>query len=598
MPLLRQALSLFLSASLLVPSAPVPSGRERHVDLSPSRWPAGDYAKYTKEQATERMSAGYAAGGNGAVSVSYNAFAARASLEALKQGGNAIDAALTTALTQVALTAGAPTSYFGIMSLVYFEKKSGKVYTMNAEWNTVVGEKDPLSIPGSVNFDNDDSLKGVHPNGRTALVGGFMKGVEAAHKRFGRLPFAALFTPAIEVAEKGMPVTPMLAEQFAYRASDLARLPETRETFLKPDGSLYRSGEIFRQPRLAATLRAVATQGADYMYGGPWGKRLVSAVQADGGKMTLEDLRRYQVIWADPLVAPIGNGYSVSTSPWPNNGGVALIEAQNLANVSGLSTGPHWTKSSVALRMAVDISDQFAANYLSDTVLAQVYPGLDFSPKTRVTQEHAEKLWARMQKGAVLGRYKRTSPMHSDDVVAVDSEGNIAAITHSINSVFWGKTAITVGGVTIGDPASFQQAQIARIQAGARLAAPTETGILFKNGNAVLGFASMGEGLHQRTFQCLLDYTHFGMPVDKAINTADFYLPLVDRKTGELTITVPAGAFDHKLLDATGYAWRELPLARARLGGVGDWVAIARDPATGKLSAASPNRNNSAALAF
>jgi gamma-glutamyltranspeptidase/glutathione hydrolase len=544
------------------------------------------------------MSAGYAAGGNGAVSVSYNAFAARASLEALKQGGNAIDAALTTALTQVALTAGAPTSYFGIMSLVYFEKKSGKVYTMNAEWNTVVGEKDPLSIPGSVNFDNDDSLKGVHPNGRTALVGGFMKGVEAAHKRFGRLPFAALFTPAIEVAEKGMPVTPMLAEQFAYRASDLARLPETRETFLKPDGSLYRSGEIFRQPRLAATLRAVATQGADYMYGGPWGKRLVSAVQADGGKMTLEDLRRYQVIWADPLVAPIGNGYSVSTSPWPNNGGVALIEAQNLANVSGLSTGPHWTKSSVALRMAVDISDQFAANYLSDTVLAQVYPGLDFSPKTRVTQEHAEKLWARMQKGAVLGRYKRTSPMHSDDVVAVDSEGNIAAITHSINSVFWGKTAITVGGVTIGDPASFQQAQIARIQAGARLAAPTETGILFKNGNAVLGFASMGEGLHQRTFQCLLDYTHFGMPVDKAINTADFYLPLVDRKTGELTITVPAGAFDHKLLDATGYAWRELPLARARLGGVGDWVAIARDPATGKLSAASPNRNNSAALAF
>ena len=598
MPLLRQALSLFLSASLLVSSAPVQSGRERHVDLSPSRWPAGDFARYTKEQATERMSAGYAAGGNGAVTVSYNSFAARAGLEALKQGGNAMDAALTTALTQVALTAGAPISYFGIMSLVYFEKKSGKVYTMNAEWNTVVGEKDPLSIPGSVSFDNEDSLRGVHPSGRTALVGGFMKGVEAAHKRFGRLPFAALFTPAIEVAEKGMPVTPMLAEQFAYRASDLARLPETRETFLKPDGSLYRSGEIFRQPRLAATLRAVATQGADYMYGGPWGQRLVSVVQADGGKMTLEDLRRYQVIWADPLVAPIGNGYSVSTSPWPNNGGIALIEAQNLANVSGLSTGPHWTKSSSALSMAVEISEQFAANYLSDTVLAQIYPGLDFSPKTRVTQEHAEKLWARMQKGAVLGRYKRTSPTHSDDVVAIDSEGDIAAITHSINSVFWGKAAITVGGVTIGDPASFQQAQIARIQAGARLAAPTETGILFKNGNAVLGFASMGAGLHQRTFQCLLDYTHFGMPVDKAINTADFYLPSVDRKTGELTITVPVGAFDHKLLDATGYTWRELPLARARLGGVGDWVAIARDPVTGKLSAASPNRNNSDALAF
>ena len=152
----------------------------------------------------------------------------------------------------------------------------------------------------------------------------------------------------------------MLAEQFAYRASDLARLPETRETFLKPDGSPYRLGETFRQPRLAATLRAVASQGADYMYGGPWGQRLVSAVQADGGRMALEDLRHYQVIWADPLVAPIGNSYSVYTSPWPNSGGVALIEAQNLANVSGLSTGPHWTKSPEALRVAVEISDQFA----------------------------------------------------------------------------------------------------------------------------------------------------------------------------------------------------------------------------------------------
>ncbi len=598
MLLQRQALSLFLSASVLVLSAPVSPGRERPVDLSPSRWPAGEYAKYMKEQAAERMSAGSAAGANGAVAVSYNAFAARSGLEALKQGGNAIDAALTTALTQVALTAGAPISYFGIMSLVYFEEKSGKVYTMNAEWNTVVGERDPLSIPGSVNFDNEDSLRGVDPNGRTVLVGGFMKGVEAAHERFGHLPFASLFTPAIEVAEKGMPVTPMLAEQFAYRASDLARLPETRETFLKPDGSPYRSGETFRQPRLAATLRAVASQGANYMYGGPWGQRLVSAVQADGGKMTLADLRRYQVMWAEPLIAPIGNGYSVYTSPWPNSGGVSLIEAQNLANVSGLSSGPHWTKSPEALRMAVEISDQFAADFLSDTMLAQIYPGLDFNPEMRITQEHAEELWARMQKGAVLGRYKRTSPMHSDNVVTMDSEGNIVAITHTINSVFWGKTAIAVGGVTIGDPASFQQAQIARIQPGARLPAPTETGILFKAGHAILGFASMGAGLHQRTFQCLLDYTRFGMSVNEAINTADFYLPSFDRKTGERTITVPEGAFDHKLLEATGYAWRELPLARARLGGVGDWVAIARDPATGELKAASPNRNNSDALAF
>ena len=100
-----------------------------------------------------------------------------------------------------------------------------------------------------------------------------MKGVEAAHERFGHLPFASLFTPAIEVAEKGMPFYPLLAKQFAYRASDLAGCG-IRETFLKADGSPYRFRETFRQPRLAATLRAVASQGANYMYGGPWGQRL------------------------------------------------------------------------------------------------------------------------------------------------------------------------------------------------------------------------------------------------------------------------------------------------------------------------------------
>jgi gamma-glutamyltranspeptidase/glutathione hydrolase len=188
--------------------------------------------------------------------------------------------------------------------------------------------------------------------------------------------------------------------------------------------------------------------------------------------------------------------------------------------------------------------------------------------------------------------------MHSDDVVAVDAEGNIAAITHSINCVFWGKTAIIVDGVTIGDPGSFQQQAIARVEPGARLPAPTETGILFKDGEAVVGFASMGAGLHHRTFQCLLNHTCYGMSVAEANNAPDFFMPYTDVKTGELTVSVPEGRFDTELLDGVGFAWRELPMSEARLGGAGDWVAISRDPATGNLEATSPNRNNGAAVAF
>lgn len=569
------------------------------VDLSPKSWPAGEYARYLTAQGVDRTTAGSAKGKQGAVTVAYGGLAARAGLEALKRGGNAIDAAMTTALTQVALTMGAPISYFGIMSLVYYEAKSGKTYTMNAEWNTVAGETDPQSIPGAIDFSSTEALQGKgEPSGRTALVGGFMKGVEAAHKRFGKLPFASIFDPAIHVAEEGMPVTAQLEAVFQFRDKDIRRLPETRATLVKPDGSAYAEGDLFRQPKLAETLRAVAKQGADYMYGGAWGEKLVAAIQADGGKMTLDDLKNYQVIWADPLVADLRGGYSIHTSPAPNFGGFSIIEAQNLADAAGLCGGEHWTKSSEQLKKALEITQLFGISMFPKEAQNAIYPGIDFSETSRVTKPHAAALWQQIESGKTFTKWKRTTPMHSDDVVAIDGEGNMAAITHSINCVNWGKTGIFVDGISIGDPASFQQAAIARVTPGERLPAPTETGILFKDGVPVVAFASMGAGLHQRTFQGLLNVTCFGMTVEEAINTPDFFLPSVDPATSETTLVVPEGRFDHKVLHGTGYAWREMPLEEARLGGEGKWVAISRNPQTGLLHAASHNRNNSDAVAF
>jgi gamma-glutamyltranspeptidase/glutathione hydrolase len=571
---------------------------DRPIDLTSASWGPGEYDRFMARQGVDRTRAGAAQGHRGAVTVAYNAYAARAGLEALKQGGNAIDAVMTGALAQVALTAGAPISYFGIMSLVYLDAKTGRIHTMNAEWNTIKGETDPASIPGAFDFSSNEALQGKgETSGRTALVGGFMKGVEAAHRRFGKLPFAALFQPAIELAENGMPVTDLLDWSFAFREKDLGRLPETKAIYFKPDGQRYRKGDTFRQPQLAETLRRVAAEGADYMYGGPWGQKLVEAVQAEGGHMTLDDLKDYDVIWADPIVADIGNGYSVAVAPWPNAGGIALIEAQNVADVAGLATGPHWTGSSDALRKALDISQLFMLGYIPPAVAEQMLPGVDLSPAARITRSHAETLWSRIRDGSPF-QWKRPGPMHSDDIVAIDAEGNIAAITQSINCVIWGKTAIHIDGISIGDPGSFQQAAIAAVPAGSRLPAPTETGILLKGGAPVLGFASMGAGLHQRTFQCLLNYTRFGMTVEEAINTADFYMPSVDPATMQMTAAFPIDRFDHEILDGTGYAWRELPLEEARLGGEGKWVAIERDPETGLLSAASHNRNNSDAVAF
>lgn len=595
----RKALSALAAAAALTAGATA-CGRSRvRVDLSPAHWPAGEYERYLDAQAVDRTTAGTAKGSHGAVTVAYEGLAARAGLEALKRGGNAIDAALTTALAQVALAAGAPISYFGILSLVYHEASTGKTHTMNAEWNTVVGERDPMSIPGAIDFSSTAAMRGgAVPSGRTALVGGFMKGVEAAHERFGKLHFASLFDPAIYVAERGVGVTPQLATIFEYRDKDIRRRAETRETLVRPDGRRYAEGDVFRQPRLAETLRGIAAHGADYMYGGPWGEKLIKAVRAEGGRMTLADLENYQVIWADPLVADLRGGYSVRTNNAPNLGGLSLVEAQNLADAAGLSSGPHWTESPSSLKRALDITQLFGITMVPKETQAALYPGIDFGHTARVSKDHAAALWKLVESGKTFTEWRRTGPMHSDDVVAVDGDGNMAAITHSINSVLWGKTAINIDGVSVGDPASFQQAAIAQVEPGARLPAPTETGILFKDDAPMVAFASMGAGLHQRTFQGLLNVTCFGMDVEQAINAPDFFVPSVDPETGEATLVVPEGRFDHKLLDETGYAWREMSLEEARLSGEGIWVAISRDPKSRVIHAASHNRSNGAAVAF
>ena len=227
-----------------------------------------------------------------------------------------------------------------------------------------------------------------------------------------------------------------------------------------------------------------------------------------------------------------------------------------------------------------------------------MYPGLDFSDEARLTLKNAMELWARMESGATPFAWAPPGPGHSDDVIVIDDAGNIAAITHSINAVTWGKTAIVVDGITIGDPASFQQAQIARVEPGGRLPAGTQTGILFRDGEPVLGFASIGSGLHHRTFQGLLNFTEFGMTVDEAINTPDFFLSSRDPATGRLIATVVSGGFPTRVLEETGYAYVEVAPGSAGMASQGFWVAISRDPVTGELRAGSHNRSNSAAVAY
>jgi gamma-glutamyltranspeptidase / glutathione hydrolase len=465
--------------------------------------------------------------------------AVKAGLETLKQGGSAADAAMATSLAQVVECGGSYVSHAGILTMVYYEAATGKVHYLNACYNTPREEKDPLSIPS----------KGK-PSGRTALVPGYMAGVQAAHDRFGKLPRKAVFAPAVEMADQGMKVSPLLARFLQGRKSVLSRLPETKGIFTKPDGSFYREGEHFKQPALAKTLRRVADDGAAFMYTGEWAEQFVAAVQKEGGKITMEDMKAYRVIWEEPLRTTY-RGHEVCVPGFSSQGGVTMIEALHLLERADLPRTGHFASSPKSLFWLLQISHLQILGFLSESTL-KGFPGVDLTPQSRVKRETAAILWQQMQDGkwpfAAKLKEGTTPPNHSDGVVAVDQWGNVAVVTHSINTTLWGDTAIFVGGISIPDSATFQQDMIHRTGPGKRLPDPTCPLLVLKDGKPVLGSSAIGGGLHQRTLQVLSSFLDFNMDPQAAVEQPAFMLPAFSM--GMPTAQVEKDHFDKKVVEA------------------------------------------------
>jgi gamma-glutamyltranspeptidase/glutathione hydrolase len=567
--------------------------------LAPSAWPKADQDCWWAIQQAALPGNPPARGDRGAVATALHALATRVGLEALRQGGSAVDAALATALTQIVLGGGAVISFFGILHLMHHDAATGETTSLNASWNTVLGEDDPMSIPGSVNASADglaNMLGSGEPSGRTALVGGFMRGLEEAHRRYGKLPFARLFEAAIELAEDGFPVSPSLARYIAMRKHDLARLPETRGIFYKLDGSTYVEGDLFRQPALAETLRRIAAEGADYMYKGAWAARCIAAIQADGGKMTREDLARYQPIWSPPVMVQRGDR-TLALLGEPSDGSVYLVEALNLATAAGLTHRPHWSRSGDSLIRVAKCCAAMGLFYNKSLEEQQAEcPGVDLSREPRLKQAHADQLWARLENEPLVAFLPNSA--HSDDVVAIDSEGNMVALCHSINCLTWGRTAILVDGVSVGDPASYMQTIVTETPRGAQLSNPIELGLILKNGKPEIAWSSMGVGLHYQTTMSLLNVIDHNMTIEQAADAPRLLLPISangDVKT--LTLRVIEGEFPDAVLEETGLNVKRLPPADTRFA-QGLWVAIQRDTETGELTAISPSYTNGQAAAF
>lgn len=498
-----------------------------------------------------------------------------------------MDAVMTTAMLQPCLAAGSYVSYAGILALVYYDAATNEVYSLDAGYNTVRGEKYPRTIPGpsvAAQVENGPgNAINYEPSGRTALVPGFLAGVEAGHARFGKLPFAEIVDPAIRCAENGFEYTPSLFHSVRAREAVLDRLAETKAVFRKANGERYAVGEIFRQPELAKTLRAVVKEGVrEHIYKGDWARAFVDAVRRDGGHMALEDLASYQPTWNDPVRGKF-NGYDVYAFGRPAHFGAALIESLNLATSARLVQLPTYDRSPQTLFYLMQIGRISMIHNARLEARVSRALGVDFSPESRLDQHTADVLWSKMQSRGFpeVSAILRKSSAHTDVVVAVDARSNVAALVHSINTVNWGATGIFVNGISVPDSASLQQWEIAQLPPGARLAPTIAPGIAFKNGKPVLGFGAAGFGGHMRTIAALVSVLGKGMTPQQAINAPSIGGFTVSKQSaGEVTGTVAAGDFDEtylKELRDLGQPVEEDNAAR------GYWIGVSIDPMNGTL---------------
>lgn len=522
---------------------------------------------------SQSASSPIAQGEHGVIVGTSSPHAMAAGLGVLRKGGTAVDAAVAASLAQIVECGGSYVSFGGIFAMVYYDARSGKVYSLNAAYNTPKDETDPNSIPGN-----------GRPSGRTALVPGYMAGVEAAIKRFGKLPRKDVFQPAIDMANDGMEVSAMLSNFIESKKAVLSRLPEGKRIFSKPDGSFYKQGESLRQQELATTLKKVSRQGSSYMYTGDWAKHFVAAVQREGGKISMADMKAYRAIWEEPLKA-VFRGAEIYLPGFSSIGGVTMLEALRLLDLANLRKTGNFVSSPQSLYWLMQISNCQILGFLGQGTLKS-FQGLDLTARSRTNPKTTQVIWQKMQDGSWPFLSKPPQDKlhigaHSDGIVAIDQWGNVAAITHSANTVIWGSTGLFVDGVSIPDSASFQQTAVKDAGPGNRMPDPMVPLIVMKDGKPVLASSTIGGGLHQRTLQILCSMLEFGMDPQTSCEQPAFLLPAFGTA---ITAQVEKEQFDRSVLEGVmklGQKVNEVDGLTAS-GARGYWVGAAIDAETGE----------------
>jgi len=273
-------------------------------------------------------------GENGAVAAQEE-IAARVGRDILKRGGNAVDAAVATGFALAVTHPQAGNLGGGGFMVIKLAGRDDAIAIDYREMAPSGADRDMfLDANGNVDIER------VRFSHLSAGVPGSVMGMTVALEKYGTMSLRQVMAPAISLAHKGFPMPRALSQSLARRKGRFERDPSTIGYLYKADGSAYGVGENFRQRDLAKTLKQISKKGAAGFYEGPVAALIVEEMEANGGLITLEDLKNYHVV-ERAAVKGSYRGYEIVSMPPPSSGGIHVIQMLNILEGYDLAAMGH-----------------------------------------------------------------------------------------------------------------------------------------------------------------------------------------------------------------------------------------------------------------
>jgi gamma-glutamyltranspeptidase/glutathione hydrolase len=494
--------------------------------------------------------------------------ASQAGLAILRQGGNAVDAAVAAAAV-LDVTSQNDTGIGGDLFAIIWSAKDKKLYAINAAGRAPAGWTPEF-------FKNTLKVTQMPGNGvNAATVPGAVAGYDALLTRFGSLTFKETLEPAARIAEQGWGLAERRHDDLRSAVNGLRADADSRQLFLE-NGEAPALYSIIRNPNLAKALRLIQAQGKDAFYKGDIAAAIVKKVQADGGVMTLDDLAKYQPEWVD-TVSTSYHGYDVHQLPPPGQG-IAALEMLNILETCAPTLGVNLTTLGPADPMKWHLLVEAKKLAYADLLAKNGDPKFSTIPVAQlISKQYAATRCDKIDPnragpvGVVGGTDGGTIYM-----AAADRWGNMVSLVHSVFSVYGSRASVGPYGFVLhnrGSAFSLQAGHPNVVAPGKQPFHSIMAGFVMKDGAPLMAFGNMGGSVQPESHvQHLVNMIDHGMNVQMTTDAARF---THNQNTNVLSLETNLFALVGKALEAKGHTVRSVDG-----GAVGGYQGIlfTRDP--------------------